>query len=566
MKAKFLVGTATAVFSLMLEPSIGFTASMDDVMKRLDAIEQSNRQLEKENAELRQKMKNIGRKEVIIKEVAVPPPPQDPKKFKGNPVLHAGVATSPESTPVVSVGGIPLISKDGSMGTFVDNTTVTLYGHGDLAILGFNPNVYDQGWKSAIASNGSYFGIRARHNLGPYGYDGWNFLLQFESQVDVAATPTERAALGTRDSFVGIEGPYGAIKIGKTDSPYKRATAAFDPFANTIGDYNSIVGNSGGDNRAEFDWRLTHAIWYESPIISGFQFSALFSPGQNYAPDNSDFAMGDFNCPSTTPRGSGSGFYDNTLGTGTVGGFNQQCSDGSFGNAYSTALVYKNGPITAVGGFEWHDAVNRHGDDGLETPVPGPTANTGTASPAVTTQIFLPNGEAVVTGVHPEWAAKVGGGYKLHDPWGDLQLYAMAEMIRRVGAPALFNERSDKDIYGSATQYFGEHWSVSVAYTHLFPTPGSPGVGNSNNPSLLPLVQFNQHSNFANQVSLGARYRFNQWASIYLVSSVIEQGAGGHECLGSSGMGFQVCGRDQYQNFIGGRTIEGISSGFTFDF
>ncbi len=47
---------------------------------------------------------------------------------------------------------------------------------------------------------------------------------QLESQVDIASAPTERAALGTRDSFVGLEGPWGAIKAGKSDTPYKKST------------------------------------------------------------------------------------------------------------------------------------------------------------------------------------------------------------------------------------------------------------------------------------------------------------------------------------------------------
>ncbi len=536
-------------------------------MKRLEALEKSNKKLEQENVELRTRVNHIAK--VKVTPVPVGTEPTQNGKFTGNPIVHGKIATSPGSgePPLFAIGGRPIITKSGDAGAFIDNTYVTLYGHGDVAGLLFNNNVYDQKpWQPAIASNGSYLGVRARHDLSAYGYGGWNFLLQFESQVDVSSTPTQRAALGTRDSYVGLEGPWGAIKIGKSDTPYKRSTAAFDPFANTIGDYNSIVGNSGGDNRAEFDWRMSHAIWYKSPIISGFQLSALFSPGQNYAPDSADMPYGEFNCSGTSPYGSGSGVVDNTIGTGGVLGFNQQCSDGSFSNAYSTALVYKDKALTAIGAFEYHDAVNRHADDGLETPVPGPQFNTGEPSPAVTTQIILPNGEAVVTGVHPEWAAKLGAGYKFQDPWGPLQVYAMGEMIRRVGAPALFNERSDEDVYGSVTQYIGPHWSVSAAYTHLFPSPGSPGWGNSNNPTTLPLVQFNLLDRSANQYSAGVRYRFNQWASIYFVGSVLQNGPGEHNCLGASGFNYQICGRDQYDNFIAGQTIEAISSGFTFDF
>ena len=86
----------------------------------------------------------------------------------------------------------------------------------------FNPSVFDQGTKLGIASNISSFGIRVRHNLAPYGWDGMAVVAQLESQVDIASAPTERAAFGTRDSFLGLEGPWGAIKAGKSDTPYKK--------------------------------------------------------------------------------------------------------------------------------------------------------------------------------------------------------------------------------------------------------------------------------------------------------------------------------------------------------
>ena len=183
--------------------------------------------------------------------------------------------------PVPTIGGIPV--KAGPLGPLIDNTTVTLYGSIDVSGDVFNPSVFDQGTKFGISSNISSFGIRVRHNLAPYGWDGMAVVAQLESQVDIAAAPTERAAFGTRDSFLGVESPWGSIKAGKTDTPYKKATAAMDPFSRTLGDYNSIMGNTGGDNRAEFDWRMDHAVWYELPILNGFQFSALMSPGQNYA-------------------------------------------------------------------------------------------------------------------------------------------------------------------------------------------------------------------------------------------------------------------------------------------
>ena len=326
-----------------------------------------------------------------------------------------------------------------------------------------------------------------------------------------------------------------------------------DPFASTLGDYNSIMGNTGGDNRAEFDWRMSRAIWYESPIWNGFQFSAMFSAGQNYAPDNSDYAYGDaFTCNGASIRGSGSNF-PNTGGAvpGNIGG--NGCTDGSYGNAYSAALTYKNGPFTAIGAYELHEGVNRQGDDGLQ--------------PQLMAPVFLPDGSQVITGIHNEWAAKLGAGYRIDAPWGALQLYGIYEWIRRENAPTAFNERSRDGFFLSATQYFGEHWSFSASWAHAGNTPGNPAtLSNNNSNAQTDMYQANLFSDAANQVAVGTRYRFNQWASWYLVGSELKQDPGAHYCLGASGHGYQVCSRDQFNDTIGGATIKAITTGLTFDF
>src|ERR1700732_3949689 len=490
MRNKLLSGTACAALCLGSFSGAARSATLDDVMARLDKIE-------KENAELRAKVRSLS----AAKPMAAAPaaPVTDPSKFKGNPVLHGSVAVSPAPKPNPTIAGIPV--KAGPLTPLIDNTTVTLYGSIDLSADVFNPSVFDQGTKFGVASNISSFGVRVRHNLAPYGWEGMAVVAQLESQVDFASAPNERAAFGTRDSFVGVEGPWGAIKMGKTDTPYKKATAAFDPFANTLGDYNSIMGNTGGDNRAEFDWRMNHAIWYESPIWNGFQFSALFSPGQNYAQDNSDYAYGDvFQCNGASARGSGSNF-PNTGGAvpGNIGG--NGCTDGSYGNAYSAALTYKNGPFNAIAAYELHEGVNRHGDDGLE--------------PGLIAPVFLADGCQVLPGVHNEWAAKVGGGYHFNDGLGDLQLNAFYEWIRREVTPIEqpFNERSRDAVFASATQMIGK-WAISGSYAHAFSSPGNPAMLSVNDPVLASAatLQGTLFANDASQYAIGARYYFNNWA------------------------------------------------------
>jgi predicted porin len=550
MRNKFLSGTACAALCLVSFSGAARSATLDDVMARLDKIE-------RENAELRAKVRSLSSRPVAVS-VAAAPVVTDPSKFKGNPVLHAAVATSPKPPPGPTIGGIPV--KAGPLGPLIDNTTVTLYGSIDLSADVFNPSVYDQGTKWGVASNISSFGVRVRHNLAPYGWEGMAVVAQLESQVDFASAPNERAAFGTRDSFLGLESPWGSIKAGKSDTPYKKSTAAMDPFSRTLGDYNSIMGNTGGDNRAEFDWRMNHSIWYESPIFNGFQFSALISPGQNYAKDNSDYSYGDaFQCNGASTRGSGSNFpgTGGAIG-GNIGGHG--CTDGSFGNAYSAALTYKNGPFNAIAAFELHEQVNRRGDDNSQI---------GDNGAILGAPITLADGSTVMTGVHNEWAAKIGGGYRFNDGLGDVQLNAFYEWIRRevTAAEQPFNERSRDAVFASATQFIGK-WALSASYAHAFKSPGNPAMLSVNDPVLAPLatLQGNLFSNDASQYALGARYYFNDWASWYIVGSQLDQGPGAHYCLGASGHGYQVCSRDASNNTIGGATIRAATTGMTFNF
>src|SRR6185295_6509418 len=252
------------------------------------------------------------------------------------------------------------------------DTTIQLYGHLDLSIDSATKGMSEGhvrsdgtvavgklGWQSDISSNLSYFGVRGGHNLS----DGLRAVFQFETHVDAAATPGSsvsssssdnqvKGALSSRNSYLGLAGGFGAVKAGKTDAPYKLSTARMDPFSASVGDYNSIMGNTGGDNRAEFDTRLSHAAWYESPNLGGFRFDALWSPGQNRSSDNSGVAAGEPVCTG----GNTAGGVLTAAGTGS-------CEDGSFGTAYSVAGTYEAGALYVTAAYEKHSGVNRLGDE-----------------------------------------------------------------------------------------------------------------------------------------------------------------------------------------------------------
>ena len=300
---------------------------------------------------------------------------------------------------------------------------ITLYGQLDVSFDGATKNaksgpvapdgttpIGNFGWMPDISTNISYLGVRGFQRLPLHDF---NFVYQFEAGVDISVTPGIRqtnsnlsnsvnGALFSRNSYIGLaSSQWGAIKIGKTDAPYKNSTAAFNPFVGTWGDYAVVMGNSGGDNRVEFGTRLSHSIWYESPKIYGFQFNLLYSPGQNRDNDSSNLPSGESDC---------AGGNDPTSGGNPL----ISCSDGAWNNVVSGNLSYTNGPLYMTAAGEWHQSVNRQSDLAGAYGVPL-TFTTQNCSAFLTAPGAVDGGIAqqqCANDVANEWAAKAGIMYQ----------------------------------------------------------------------------------------------------------------------------------------------------------
>jgi predicted porin len=399
---------------------------------------------------------------------------------------------------------------------------VELYGHLDLSAdditKGLSGKVQDgvaaggkTGWQPDLSSNLSRIGVRGARKLGDTGLRG---IFQIETQVDVSATPGEstvpdntiKGAFASRNSFLGFAGGFGAIKAGKTDAPYKLATGRMDPFSATVGDYNAIMGNTGGDNRAEFDTRLSHSIWYESPKMGGLRINALFSPGQNRASDNSVTASGEPDC---------------------TGGNQPPCTDGAFGNVYSASAVWESGPIYAIAAYEVHKDVNRQGDD----------ADGGGTAPAG------------AVGIADERAWKVGLQYKFPTR---TTLSAIYERMTRNARDPASNERQRNGYWLALTQKFSPMDDFNLGWAHAGKTLGDPIQGPVDNES--------------NLYSIGYKHHFDRQTTWYAVYARQANHSGAHFDLGASGHGITTDCKDYTGFCFFGGTLQAFSLGATYDF
>ena len=438
-------------------------------------------------------------------------------------------AQQKQAQPAPSAGPV---GKPGNDLTWqVGGGEVTIYGHVDVSLddqtngmSGFMHNgqtvTGNNGWVPDISSNLSYFGVKGGRTL-----DGdLKAVFQLETEVAVAATPgasdqspdgtAQKYSLGSRNSFVGLESKsMGSIKLGKTDTPYKVSTGRMDPFASTPGDYNAIMGNSGGDNRAEFDARLAHSIWYESPNMSGVRFALLASPGQNRSTNTGLYAQGE---PDCTGGNSSAGLNGN-------GGQPTSCADGSFANAYSAAIAYQSGPLYLTGAWELHKKVNRMGDE----------IDPGTI------------------GVRDETGYKFGVQYAFAT---NTVVNFIAEKLKRDAITPALDERTHKAYWFALTQKLTPHDDLNFGWARADKTPGQPdqGVqdryGNDNGPG--------PSSNGANLYSFGFKHRFgDNRTATYLTFSKLKNDYWAHYSLGAGGHGLPT------RNYVGDKFIGGCQDG-----
>ena len=117
-----------------------------------------------------------------------------------------------------------------------------------------------------ISSNASRLGFKGTEDLG----NGLSAVWQMESDVNLDKGATASTFM-MRNTYVGLSSKAaGTFILGKHDTPYKLGTGSLDLFADTMGDYNAIVGNFNGT--LAFDSRLGNVAAYISPALSGFTF------------------------------------------------------------------------------------------------------------------------------------------------------------------------------------------------------------------------------------------------------------------------------------------------------
>ena len=488
------------------------------------------------------------------------------------PVSGAAYAVESSRAPASNQHGL-FERKPGPGTTFyIPGGELTTYGNFDVSVdattkgianeIGPDGNhpVGNMGWMPALSTNLSYIGVRGFQSLGNLTF---NFIYQLETQLDIAATSgtaetnsnesnVVKGGLTSRNSFVGISSPrWGSLMLGKTDAPYKNATAKFNPFFAMIGDYQVVMANTGGDNRVEFGTRLDHSIWYQSPKWRGFVIDLLVSPGQNRADNNDNIAAGESDCTGGNIPGSG-GITPIT------------CSDGSFGTAASASLSYTKGGFYMTGGYERHENVNRSSDI---TAIYG----SGNAYSQLLAAQDIASEDAGKVGAMYTFASKtsIGGIFET------LHRYVPADLEFQ-------NERQRLGSWLVASQPLGHHYSAHLGWAHAFRTPGDPGQHNDSTvvpPGGDPATDATAGAhadNRANLFTFALKNQLNKNLTAYFDWAYTANGPAAHYDLGAGGRSVTTDCHDASDATGGfapsnphcwtGGNLMGISAGLDFKF
>ena len=153
---------------------------------------------------------------------------------------------------------------------------VTLYGTIEASIENGKSLSYSGGAAKSttrIDDTGSLIGFKGSENLG----NGLKAIWQVEQGLNIDGTTGNGSGNGynntwaTRDSFVGLTGNFGTVRLGKLSTYLNSDMEKFDAWI-----YGAGVNGATWTTANTLDGRFDNAIRYDSPNLNGFKFTAAY--------------------------------------------------------------------------------------------------------------------------------------------------------------------------------------------------------------------------------------------------------------------------------------------------
>ena len=207
-------------------------------------------------------------------------------------------------------------------GTALAQAEATVYGHFHVSIDSLDNGGTDTATTKAsslyVSDNSSRFGVKGSEDLG----GGLKALFQVENAFRSDGTgtgalgnaTTSSGSIASRNTYAGLAGDFGAVLVGRHDTPMKIVGRAVDLFNEQVGDARNVTNNDGVE-----DLRVNNVIAYASPSMSGLSILAAYLPEEGYK----DGSSTSFNVTYTAGPLC-VGFANEILGKGLTGSADAQ--------------------------------------------------------------------------------------------------------------------------------------------------------------------------------------------------------------------------------------------------
>ncbi len=198
-----------------------------------------------------------------------------------------------------------------------------------------------------VSSNTSRFGLRGQESLG----GGLIAIFQLESNVSWDTGNSSGSGLASRESFVGLQGSWGSVKMGKFLMPQDDVHAVFGNVPTLLTSILSTadVWAQGNLSKAAGGWdaRTGNNVRYDSPNLNGFTMAVQYS---------TQSATGGFNDASATVVNQA----PNGLTPGWSGSNGSQAQGTRHASVIGINGIYTNGPLQLAASGEFNQKVRQY--------------------------------------------------------------------------------------------------------------------------------------------------------------------------------------------------------------
>jgi predicted porin len=336
---------------------------------------------------------------------------------------------------------------------------------------------------NVMESSNSRIGFRGKEDLG----NGLSAFFQLETAFAVDDGTLNNTALFNRDTFVGMGGGFGTVKLGRMDTVYKNLGDTLSFLGISSGNFVAISNilsarGFGGNSAHRFHERLANTVMYETPEFGDFQALVGYSLGE-------------------------------------VAGDNKERS------AISTGVKYEAGPLYLAVAYEQH---NDYFGGSRNSPTAGMRNTTGTTGAAY---VIRPGAESKDT------AVRFTAQYKLTSNTRVEANFAQTELDETPTAAGRFANYKH-----NSWTLAGEHkmgpWTLAAAY-------GQAGAGSC---SLGGGVACSTSGLDGKMLNLGAGYSFSKRTMLY---GMVTQMRNGHSAMYNNGPEDITPGQDIRQIALG---------------